>query len=105
MTDEDKQYLVEKVGLKWHEPEGVCDRTCGGICHICDTPISPNLDPLDPADMYGKTWVAFKEKGEFYIWLIKKSRGKTTWWAWDILTSPPDLAQAMLEYFKEKEDE
>ena len=114
MDEKDKRKIVEFVGLEWIDYES-CDRTCGGICHICDT---PQLDPLDPADLYGKIWPAFEEKVEFFARQVDEHgydidiENRTPTSLRDLalvdrigrlLTSPPNLAQALLEYIEGKE--
>ena len=64
------------------------------------------LNPLSPSDMYGKIWVAFREMEEDYHYFIDYLWAKSSAFeVWDTLTSAPDLASAMKEYFKSKEGE
>lgn len=113
MTNEDKRKLVEFVGLKWHQQTGLNSCACGreDLCmesHMYfTTTLHHNLDPLDPADMYGKIWVAFRKMGDDYDFetFLLVHHGSTIAIVLPILTSAPDLSQAMLEYIKEKENE
>ena len=132
MNEKEKRKIVEFVGLEWHELKEtypynhqtvsifqIC--VCGWVmpdhtfsatdaetlytAHLQDK----QLDPLDPADMYGKIWPAFtnmKEEsfGQHFITdiLIKGKEIDV----YDLvqgvylLTSPPNLAQALLEYIE-----
>ena len=113
MTNSDKRYLVEKAELYWcekiQEDDGWYKCSCGmwstkGNFHLH---IAKQLDPLDPADMYGKIIPAIKDLTDhtwegFVVFLNHRITG---WSIEDILTSSSKLTQVMLEYFKEKENE
>lgn len=112
MTNEDKRKIVEFVGLCWHEGKFEKHRIDEEIlvCSKCGKKtrcLFIQLDPLSPADMYGKIWVAFKEMGELYEHfcseIYSKGHKLDSWWDYDLLTSAPDLAQALLEYINSKE--
>ena len=103
MKDEEKRELVEAVGLCWHcwapnREDVFCDK-CGE-----ESKEKFQLDPLSPADMYGKIWVAFNEQnpedGYRFLERLFKTQG---WLSYaHTLTSAPDLAKAMFEYFRSK---
>ena len=103
MTDKDKKYLIKKAGLCWHEM-GLTPKTWWECTKCGSAKVGNNLDPLDPADMYGKIWVAFANWHlmGFEQYMVDKYGNRFTYY-FRTLTSAPDLAQAMLEYFKEKE--
>jgi hypothetical protein len=122
MKDSDKRLIVEFVGLEWHEtqkttiPSEVIGQPENFICScgFCVTwqyfevHIKENqLDPLSPADMYGKIWPAFEEDSdkyyEFLDWLGVVTKGTLSQASLvNLVTSPELLAQALLEYVKEK---
>ena len=119
MTPEDQRYIVEKVGECWHEigkkwndPKGhfMHNCSCGKELFAGAVPehlVDNQLDPDSPLDMYGKIWKAFRKKYylDFKHWLIFRYGEHINRKYFDILTSAPDLAKAMLTYFKEKEDD
>jgi hypothetical protein len=114
MTDQDKRKIVEGVGLEWHEIVevykgiGVNDSTYVCCCGYKTTSITARdfhiptqLDPLDPGDMYGKIWPAFMHGYDF---LDKLFQREGIYGLSHILTSPPDLAKSLLDYFNSKEE-
>ena len=114
MTDKDKKFLIESVGLDWHERILTKPYTCfcGEETSAVGIHIENNqLDPLDPADMYGKIWVAFrgqKQGNQSCFADFLKKRVRYSWGVASTLnlaTSASDLAEAMLEYMKEKKVE
>ena len=126
MTDSDKRYLVEKVGFKIHEPTPrlttATKCTCGNWYrnpHLLGNHIAEHrLDPDSPADLYGKIVPALGKRGRFAFceWLRNKYLCSITYIPrggdWEVgfrmydvtLLKTDRLAQAMLEYFKEKEN-
>jgi hypothetical protein len=116
MDEKDKRKIVTFVGLcvhewvKWDEiePKGwgfakFC-KHCKEGCHLGE----PQLDPTDPADMYGKIWPAFQEKGwqavdEFLACDVFDGLGICE--ITPTLTSASLLAQALLDYIEQKEGE
>ena len=104
MNDKDKRLIVEKVGLCWHE-WGEKPHKDDFKCSKCKENVCEQLDPLDPADMYGKIIPAFKKDWQNMDNLLGWS-GFDGWGVCEIaptLTSAPDLAESILEYFTEKE--
>lgn len=118
MKEEDKRLIVEFCGLKWHKQDSSDSCTCGyevqGWGKVPDMAShfvgNLNLDPLSPADMYGKIWPAFEDKEKFLqshaIWRDVGGGG----WIFPIETilmfmEAPDLANALLDFIKEKKDD
>ena len=116
MKDSDKRLIVEKVGLCWHEWGETPKNILLWECIKCSETVKWNgqyqLDPLDPADMYGKIWVAFVKMEakcrKFLDWLNPEMGAGGYLMFKDCQVdvqylNASDLAQAMLEYFNEKE--
>lgn len=91
MDNEGKRKIVEYVGLIQ------CDcnkRNCNPYHY---------LDPTKPADME-KIWKAFRVSPQ-YDGFRRVVEGWSTCDIMDVLTSAPDLAEALLEYIEQKEGE
>ena len=103
MNNKDKQYLIEKVGLCWHEYSEKPWQDCFK-CRKCGEE-GGQLDPLDPGDM-AKIWEAMDvgDKDEF-LSLLWDNTGQDYFAFAVILADTPKRAQAMLKYFKKKEKE
>ena len=112
MDDKGKDKIIAFVGLCNHDYllKDIAERGNSDSikCYLCgeSTKTLHQLDPTDPADMYGKIWPAY----------IKKTKNEETnfvdyVWDWqaddliDLFTSPTDLAQALLDYIEQKEGE
>ncbi|MCK5563717.1 MAG: hypothetical protein KAJ07_00585 [Planctomycetes bacterium] len=132
MKEEDQKYLIGKVGLCFHEWWGIagtpesCVFSPYRICRKCDekTHNKYQLDPDSPSDLYGKIWPAF-EKNESYTKFMGRMSGRiarridslnvllgvaersiyTFKLSSEILTSAPDLALSLLEFFRERDKE
>lgn len=120
MNQDKARYVIKKVGLCWHEYKKIKGLF---ICK-CGKPYNPpkigasdtnQLDPSTPAGMYGEggVWKAFKTNEninglqDFLLerGVVQSGCYPTISEFMHLFASPPDLFNALYEYFKSKEGE